>query len=83
MIRVIHKAKLPVRFKCRTNTSGPTTGDQDHILSRFKMTVHVLSDSAFRRYQKEMGYVYFSPLLTLARVDFIGIVVRHVLIRTK
>ena len=56
MIRVIHKSKLPVRFKCHKITSSQSTNDQDNIVSQFKMTVHVLSDSAFRRYQKEMRY---------------------------
>lgn len=55
MIRVIHKSKLPVRFKCHKITSSQSTNDQDNIVSQFKMTVHVLSDSAFRRYQKEMS----------------------------
>lgn len=53
---MIHKSKLPVRFKCNKNTSSQSKTDQDNIVSQFKMTVHVLSDSAFRRYQKEMRY---------------------------
>lgn len=56
MIQVIHKAKLPVRFKCNTNSSGQSTNDLGNIVSQFKMTVHVYTDSAFRRYQKEMRY---------------------------
>ncbi|KAG0576428.1 hypothetical protein KC19_5G079000 [Ceratodon purpureus] len=55
MIRVIHKSKLPVRFKCHKIMSSQSRNDQDNVVSQFKMTVHVLSDSAFRRYQKEMS----------------------------
>ncbi|CAK9216079.1 unnamed protein product [Sphagnum troendelagicum] len=55
MVRVVHKAKLPVRFKCRMNLLQQTDMAHNNVLSHFKMTVHVLSDSAFRRYQKEMS----------------------------
>uniref|UniRef100_A0A7I4CXU8 tRNA ligase phosphodiesterase domain-containing protein n=1 Tax=Physcomitrium patens TaxID=3218 RepID=A0A7I4CXU8_PHYPA len=54
MIQVIRKSKLPVRFKCHTIKSSQSTDDQDQVISHFKMIVHVLSDSAFRRYQREM-----------------------------
>lgn len=69
MVHVIHKSKLPVRFKCRMNMGGQNADQQDHILSQFKMTVHVLSDSAFRRYQKEMGYYGITP--TVVRMNYL------------
>ena len=57
---MIHKSKLPVRFKCHKIMSSQSRNDQDNVVSQFKMTVHVLSDSAFRRYQKEMKYRFAS-----------------------
>ena len=69
---MIHKSKLPVRFKCHKNMSSQSTDDQDNVVSDFKMTVHVLSDSAFRRYQKEMGYyIASSPSSRVFIVFFI------------
>lgn len=50
MIRVIKKKKLPAAFKCYQNSHK--VGSKDNISSR--VVIHVRSDSAFRRYQKEM-----------------------------
>lgn len=46
--------RFPAAFKCYHNFHkvDSTTNDSLH----FKMVIHVHSDSAFRRYQKEMRY---------------------------
>ncbi|KAJ7543365.1 hypothetical protein O6H91_09G034600 [Diphasiastrum complanatum] len=53
MFRLIRQRKLPVRFRSRLISHGE---DSDNDLTHFKTTVHVLADSAFRRYQKEMRH---------------------------
>ncbi|KAL3700604.1 hypothetical protein R1sor_018626 [Riccia sorocarpa] len=54
LCRAIRARKLPVRFKCRSNAHRKTSGAENPDLISFRMTIHVLSDSAFRRYQNEM-----------------------------
>ncbi|KAL2651085.1 hypothetical protein R1flu_019213 [Riccia fluitans] len=54
LCRAIRARKLPVRFKCRSNAHRKTGAAENPDLISFRMTIHVLSDSAFRRYQNEM-----------------------------
>ncbi|KAG6543229.1 hypothetical protein Mapa_015480 [Marchantia paleacea] len=54
LCRAIRSRKLPVRFKCRSNTHRKTGVSDIPDSKSFRMTIHVLSDSAFRRYQSEM-----------------------------
>lgn len=54
MVRLMREKRYPAAFKCYHNFHkvDSTTNDSLH----FKMVIHVHSDSAFRRYQKEMRY---------------------------
>ncbi|CAM6083091.1 unnamed protein product [Calypogeia fissa] len=54
LCNAIRTKKLPVRFKCRANSHRKQGVVDDEDLKSFRMTIHVLSDSAFRRYQSEI-----------------------------
>ncbi|KAJ6425526.1 hypothetical protein OIU84_026158 [Salix udensis] len=52
MIRLMRERRLPVAFKCHHNFHKISSVSVDNLF--YKMVIHVHSDSAFRRYQKEM-----------------------------
>ncbi|KAJ6750076.1 hypothetical protein OIU85_000682 [Salix viminalis] len=52
MIRLMRERRLPVAFKCYHNFHKISSVSADNLF--YKMVIHVHSDSAFRRYQKEM-----------------------------
>ncbi|KAJ6300169.1 hypothetical protein OIU76_021043, partial [Salix suchowensis] len=52
MIRLMRERRLPVAFKCYHNFHKISSVSVDNLF--YKMVIHVHSDSAFRRYQKEM-----------------------------
>ncbi|KAK9732611.1 hypothetical protein RND81_04G010000 [Saponaria officinalis] len=52
MIRLMKEKHLPAAFKCYYNFHEVDVMSKDNIY--YKMVIHVHSDSAFRRYQKEM-----------------------------
>ncbi|XP_057969723.1 tRNA ligase 1-like [Malania oleifera] len=54
MIRLMRERRFPAAFKCYYNFHKIDSLSSDNI--DFKMVIHVHSDSAFRRYQKEMRY---------------------------
>nr|DAD27929.1 TPA_asm: hypothetical protein HUJ06_029397 [Nelumbo nucifera] len=54
MIRLMREKRYPAAFKCYYNFHKLDSSDDDNL--HFKMVIHVHSDSAFRRYQKEMRY---------------------------
>lgn len=52
MIRLMREKRLPAAFKCYHNFHKVGSISNDDLF--YKMVIHVHSDSAFRRYQKEM-----------------------------
>ncbi|CAL5334433.1 unnamed protein product [Camellia sinensis] len=52
MIRLMRERRFPAAFKCYHNFHKIGSVYSDNLF--FKMVIHVHSDSAFRRYQKEM-----------------------------
>ncbi|KAL8120546.1 tRNA ligase 1-like [Apium graveolens] len=52
MIRLMREKRFPAAFKCYYNFHKINSVSRDNL--QFKMVIHVHSDSAFRRYQKEM-----------------------------
>ncbi|XP_010542600.1 PREDICTED: uncharacterized protein LOC104815752 isoform X2 [Tarenaya hassleriana] len=52
MIRLMKEKRFPTAFKCYHNFHRAKDTSPDSLF--YKMVVHVRSDSAFRRYQKEM-----------------------------
>ncbi|KAL2488867.1 RNA ligase [Forsythia ovata] len=54
MIRLMREKRFPAAFKCYHNFQKINSVSSDNL--HFKMVIHVHSDSAFRRYQKEMRY---------------------------
>ncbi|CBI16268.3 unnamed protein product, partial [Vitis vinifera] len=54
MIRLMREKRFPAAFKCYYNFHKVDSISADNLY--FKMVIHVHSDSAFRRYQKEMRY---------------------------
>ncbi|CAO2814431.1 unnamed protein product [Amaranthus hypochondriacus] len=54
MIRTMKEKRLPAAFKCYFNFHKADTMTNDNLY--YKMVIHVRSDSAFRRYQKEMRH---------------------------
>ncbi|BBH04923.1 RNAligase [Prunus dulcis] len=52
MIRLMKEKRYPAAFKCYYNYHKIDSISSDNLF--YKMVVHVHSDSAFRRYQKEM-----------------------------
>ncbi|EPS73145.1 hypothetical protein M569_01610, partial [Genlisea aurea] len=54
MVRVMREKRYPAAFKCYHNFNKVNAVATDNL--HFKMVIHVHSDSAFRRYQKEMRY---------------------------
>ncbi|KAK9279399.1 hypothetical protein L1049_013078 [Liquidambar formosana] len=54
MMRLMREKRFPVAFKCYHNLHKIGSLSIDNLY--FKMVIHVHSDSAFRRYQKEMRY---------------------------
>ena len=58
MIRAMKEKRLPAAFKCYFNFHKADTMTNDNLY--YKMVIHVHSDSAFRRYQKEMRSKIFS-----------------------
>ncbi|CAB4313146.1 unnamed protein product [Prunus armeniaca] len=55
MIRLMKEKRYPAAFKCYYNYHKIDSISSDNLF--YKMVVHVHSDSAFRRYQKEMRYL--------------------------
>lgn len=63
MIRLMREKRFPAAFKCYHNFHKAESASSDNLF--YKMVIHVHSDSAFRRYQKEMRYffnLYFPKL---------------------
>ncbi|KAI3450520.1 hypothetical protein Pfo_007185 [Paulownia fortunei] len=54
MVRLMREKRYPTAFKCYHNFHKINSVASDDL--HFKMVIHVHSDSAFRRYQKEMRY---------------------------
>ncbi|KAL0533877.1 hypothetical protein IC582_028148 [Cucumis melo] len=54
MIRLMRERRLPAAFKCYHNFHKVASISNDNLF--YKMVIHVHSDSAFRRYQKEMRH---------------------------
>lgn len=54
MIRLMRERRLPAAFKCYHNFHKIGSVSVDNLF--YKLVIHVHSDSAFRRYQKEMRY---------------------------
>ncbi|KAJ4725978.1 putative RNA ligase [Melia azedarach] len=54
MIRLIREKRFPAAFKCYHNFHKIDSFSNDNLF--YKMVIHVHSDSAFRRYQKEMRH---------------------------
>ncbi|CAL1403373.1 unnamed protein product [Linum trigynum] len=52
VIRLLRERRLPAAFKCYHNFHKVEAITKDNLF--YRMVVHVHSDSAFRRYQKEM-----------------------------
>lgn len=52
MIRLMREKRFPAAFKCYHNFHKAESASSDNLF--YKMVIHVHSDSAFRRYQKEM-----------------------------
>eukprot|EP00249_Psilotum_nudum_P024453 c29187_g1_i1 orf=271-3738(-) len=50
-IQVLRNRNMPVRFRCR-----PIVNMEDCEKIQFKMIIHVLADSVFRKYQSEMRH---------------------------
>ncbi|KAL4592202.1 hypothetical protein LXL04_005189 [Taraxacum kok-saghyz] len=54
MVRLMKERRLPAAFKCYHNFHKINSISSDNL--HYKMVIHVHSDSAFRRYQKEMKF---------------------------
>ncbi|XP_062082011.1 tRNA ligase 1 [Humulus lupulus] len=54
IIRLMREKRFPAAFKCYHNYHKVDSVSSDDLF--YKMVIHVHSDSAFRRYQKEMRY---------------------------
>ncbi|GLU19032.1 hypothetical protein SLE2022_353020 [Rubroshorea leprosula] len=54
MIRLMREKRFPAAFKCYHNFHKVDSVSNDNLF--YKMVIHVHSDSAFRRYQKEMRH---------------------------
>ncbi|KAL7115693.1 hypothetical protein ACP275_04G197800 [Erythranthe tilingii] len=54
MVRLMTEKRFPAAFKCYHNFHKINSVASDDL--HFKMVIHVHSDSAFRRYQKEMRH---------------------------
>ncbi|KAL8057530.1 hypothetical protein ABFX02_04G190200 [Erythranthe guttata] len=54
MVRLMTEKRFPAAFKCYHNFHKISSVASDDL--HFKMVIHVHSDSAFRRYQKEMRH---------------------------
>ncbi|KAD4384472.1 hypothetical protein E3N88_24640 [Mikania micrantha] len=54
MVRLMREKRFPAAFKCYHNFRKANSISSDNL--HYKMVIHVHSDSAFRRYQKEMRY---------------------------
>ncbi|KAL6506324.1 hypothetical protein OROGR_024505 [Orobanche gracilis] len=54
MVRLMREKRFPAAFKCYHNFHKINSLASDDL--HFKMIIHVHSDSAFRRYQKEMRW---------------------------
>ncbi|CAI9770837.1 unnamed protein product [Fraxinus pennsylvanica] len=54
MVRLMREKRFPAAFKCYHNFQKINCVSSDNL--HFKMVIHVHSDSAFRRYQKEMRF---------------------------
>ncbi|GAB2222695.1 hypothetical protein Droror1_Dr00016818 [Drosera rotundifolia] len=54
MVRLMREKRFPAAFKCYYNFHKVDSLSKDNLF--YKMVVHVHSDSAFRRYQKEMRH---------------------------
>ncbi|XP_030968694.1 tRNA ligase 1 isoform X3 [Quercus lobata] len=52
MMRLMREKRFPAAFKCYHNFHKVSSISSDNLF--YKMVIHVHSDSAFRRYQKEM-----------------------------
>ncbi|KAK7854665.1 trna ligase 1 [Quercus suber] len=52
MMRLMREKRFPAAFKCYHNFHKVNSISSDNLF--YKMVIHVHSDSAFRRYQKEM-----------------------------
>ncbi|XP_073022278.1 LOW QUALITY PROTEIN: tRNA ligase 1-like [Primulina eburnea] len=52
MVRLMREKRFPAAFKCYHNFHKINSVTSENL--HFKMVIHVFSDSAFRRYQKEM-----------------------------
>ncbi|PRQ33718.1 putative 2',3'-cyclic-nucleotide 3'-phosphodiesterase [Rosa chinensis] len=52
VIRLMREKRFPAAFKCYHNYHKQDSMSNDNLF--YKMVIHVHSDSAFRRYQKEM-----------------------------
>lgn len=52
IVRLMREKRFPAAFKCYHNFHKADAMSSDNIF--YKMVIHVHSDSAFRRYQKEM-----------------------------
>ncbi|CAM8967385.1 unnamed protein product [Rhodiola kirilowii] len=53
MIRLMRERHFPAAFKCYPNYHKTDLTSKDNLF--YKMVIHVHSDSAFRKYQKEMS----------------------------
>ncbi|XP_039066009.1 tRNA ligase 1-like isoform X2 [Hibiscus syriacus] len=54
MIRLMREKRFPAAFKCYHNFHKAESVSSDNLF--YKMVIHVHSDSAFRRYHKEMRH---------------------------
>ncbi|XP_048324076.2 tRNA ligase 1 isoform X1 [Ziziphus jujuba] len=54
MVRLMREKRFPAAFKCYHNFQKIDSVSSDNLF--YKMVIHVHSDSAFRRYQKEMRH---------------------------
>ncbi|KAI3917376.1 hypothetical protein MKW98_027295 [Papaver atlanticum] len=54
IVRLISEKRFPASLKCYCNFHKITSFEANNI--HFKMVIHVLRDSAFRQYQKEMRH---------------------------
>ncbi|KAL6194871.1 hypothetical protein ACLB2K_035946 [Fragaria x ananassa] len=52
VVRLMREKRLPAAFKCYPNYHKHDSMSSDNVF--YKMVIHVRSDSAFQRYQKEM-----------------------------
>lgn len=54
IIRSMREKRIPAAFKCYYNFHKVESMSSDNL--HFKMVIHVLNDSAFQHYQKEMRF---------------------------